>query len=43
MGANDYIAYGTLQDFDIWITTHGMDNVKLRKFGEKIIIMEAKI
>ncbi len=36
-----YIAYGTLRDFDTWITTPGIKEKQLKKFSEFTHIMEA--
>lgn len=35
IGKKGYAVYGTLQDFDLWITTPGIDNDKLKEFHEK--------
>ncbi|MEA1996258.1 MAG: DeoR/GlpR family DNA-binding transcription regulator [Gemmatimonadota bacterium] len=40
-GAKGYVAYGTLNDFDMWITTPGISPERLAGFKEKTIIMEA--
>ncbi len=35
VGAHGYVSYGTLQDFDLWITTPGISKEKLREFRKK--------
>jgi DeoR/GlpR family transcriptional regulator of sugar metabolism len=43
LDAKGYIAYGALQDFDLWITTQGMDAAKRQNFQNKVEILEAKV
>ena len=40
-GAKGYVAYGTLQDFDMWITTPGVSRIKMDDFRHKTQIKEA--
>ena len=40
-GSKGYIAYGTLRDFDLWITTPGIQKEQLKEFSEKTHIVEA--
>ena len=40
---NGYIAYGTLQEFDLWITTSGMDSDKINEFRKKTNIEEVSL
>ena len=40
VSAKGYVAYGTLQDFDMWITTPGINSSKLEEFREKTHIKE---
>jgi DeoR/GlpR family transcriptional regulator of sugar metabolism len=42
-GAKGYIAYGNLQDFDMWITTPGVSREKINEFKKKTQIMEADL
>ena len=42
-GAVSHVAYGTLQDFDLWITTPGMKDEEREKYREKTQIMEAAV
>ena len=43
LNAKGYIAYGVLQDFDLWITTRGLDAAKLNGFRQNVEIMEAPL
>lgn len=38
-----YFSYGTLQDFDLWITTHGIEKDKLEKYKKLTTVEEAII
>ncbi len=42
VGSNGYIAYGSLQDFDTWITTPGVPKEKIKTFSTLTHIVEAK-
>ena len=41
--AQGHFAYGVLQDFDVWITTPGMDAGIRENFARKVEILEAVI
>jgi DeoR/GlpR family transcriptional regulator of sugar metabolism len=43
LNARGYIAYGVLQDFDLWITTPGMDTAKRDNFRNYVEILEAVV
>ena len=38
-----YFSYGTLQDFDLWITTPGIDDDKLEKYKKATTVEEASV
>ena len=35
--------YGTLQEFDLWITSKGLDEITLKELGKKVEILEAEV
>lgn len=43
LGAKGNIVYGTLQDYDMWITTPGIGEEKLRDFRKQVEIVEAEL
>lgn len=40
--AEGHFVYGTLQEFDLWITSKGLDEVTLKELGRKVEIVEAQ-
>jgi len=42
LNTQGYIAYGTLQDFDVWITTPGMDATKRDTFRRSVEVLEVE-
>jgi len=43
VGKTGYVAYGTLRDFDTWITTPGIDEAVMKTFREATHIVEAVV
>jgi len=43
VGARGSVAYGTLADFDLWITTPGIGQRQLRKYREKTSVTQAAL
>lgn len=43
VGAKGYVAYGMLEDFDLWITSPGIDKRQLRKYRKKTSVTQAAL
>jgi DeoR/GlpR family transcriptional regulator of sugar metabolism len=43
LNTQGYVAYGGLQDFDLWITTPGLDTPKRNNFRRSVEILEAAV
>jgi len=41
--AEGHFVYGTLQEFDLWITSKGLDEITLKELGKKVEILEAEV
>jgi len=41
--AEGHFVYGTLQEFDLWITSKGLDEITLKELGKKVEILETDL